>query len=122
MIEVFRYTLSGTIEDITIVAPRMATRGFIEASRGEIVKGSGRSVDENLLGGGDRVVQGFTGEQVSYLRDLISLGPIATSADTRKRPWISQLTESRLIRQTEADGGIEYDITPLGRAAVAQLF
>jgi hypothetical protein len=122
MIEVFRYTVRGAVHDITIVSPRMATRTFIEASNGEIVKGSGRIVDENLLGGGDRVVQGFTGEQVSYLRELISLGPIATGADNRNRPWISQLTESRLIRQTEAGGATEYAITPLGRVAVAQLF
>jgi hypothetical protein len=122
MIEVFRYTLSGAMHEISIVSPRMATRGFIEASHGEIVKGSGRVVDESLLGGGDRVVQGFTAEQVSYLRELISLGPIATGADTRKRPWISQLSESRLIRLTEIGGSTEYAITQLGRVAVAQLF
>jgi hypothetical protein len=122
MIEVFRYTISGAAHDVAIVSPRMATRGFIDASNGEIVKGSGRLVDERLLGGGDRVVQGFTGEQVSYLRDLISLGPIATGDDRRNRPWISQLTANRLIRLSEAQGSIEYAITALGRVAVAQLF
>ena len=122
MIEVFRYTVSGAMHDIAIVAPCMATRGFIEASKGEIIKGSGRVVDERLIAGGGRVIQGFTGEQVSYLRELISLGPIETGADKRLRPWISQLTESRLIRLTETGGSVEYAITPLGRVAVAQLF
>jgi hypothetical protein len=122
MIEVFRYTVSGAMHDIAIVSPRMATRDFIEASHGEIIKGSGRAVDERLVGGGGRVVQGFTGEQVSYLRELISLGPIETGADERLRPWIGQLTESRLVRLTKAGGIIEYAITPLGRVAVAQLF
>jgi hypothetical protein len=121
MIEVFRYNLSGTSGDDAIVSPCMATRAYVEACQGKIVKGSGRFVDESLLGGG-RVVQGFTGEQISYLRELVSLGPIATGADCRKRPWLSQLTESRLIRLTQAGGSTEYAITPLGRAAVAQLF
>jgi hypothetical protein len=121
MIEVFRYNLSDTPGDDAIVSPCMATRAYVEACQGKIVKGSGRFVDESLLGGG-RVVQGFTGEQISYLRELVSLGPIATGADCRKRPWLSQLTESRLIRLTQAGGSTEYAITPLGRAAVAQLF
>lgn len=122
MIEVFRYTLSGAMNDIAIVAPRMATRAFIEASKGEIIKGSRRFVDESLLARGDRVIQGFTGEQISYLRDLISLGPIATGADGRNRPWISQLTANCLIRLTDAGGRMAYAITALGRIAAAQLF
>ena len=122
MIEVFRYTLSGSNDDFAIVAPRMATRGYIESSQGRLIKGSGRMVDDSLLGGGGRVVQGFTGEQISYLRELVSLGPIATGADRRSRPWLSQLTENRLIQLTEANGSTEYAITPLGRTAVAQLF
>ena len=121
MIEVFQYTVSGATSDVAIVA-RMATRSFIETSKGEIIKGSRRFVDESLLGGGDRVIQGFTGEQISYLRELISLGPIATGADNRNRPWISQLMTNRLIRQTEAGGRMAYAITPLGRVAAAQLF
>ena len=122
MIEVFRYTLSGAMNDVAIVAPRMATRAFIEASKGEIIKGSRRFVDESLLAGGDRVIQGFTGEQISYLRDLISLGPIATGADSRNRPWLSQLVTNCLIRLTDAGGRMAYAITPLGRIAAAQLF
>ena len=122
MIEVFHYTHSGTPHDNAIVAPRMATRGFVEAANGQIIKGSGRAVDDRLLGGSDQVVQGFTGEQVAYLRELISLGPIATGDDRRNRSWISELRESRLIQLTDQDGSIEYAITPLGRVAVAQLF
>src|ERR1700677_3982958 len=114
MIEVFRFTLSGTPGDDPIVSPCMATRSYIESSQARIIKGSGRIVDESLLGGGGRVVQGFTGEQMSYLRELISLGPIATGADHRSRPWLSQLSESRLVQLTEKGGSTEYAITPLG--------
>lgn len=122
MIEVFRYRLLGTMHDETIVSPCMATRAFIEAARGDIIKGSGRMVDDGLLGGGDRAVQGFTGEQVCYLRELISLGPITTGIGNRGRTWLDQLTANRLVSVEEAQGGIQYAITPLGRSAVAQLF
>ena len=101
----------------------MATRAYVEARQGKIVKGSGRFVDESLLGGG-RVVQGFTGEQISYLRELNSHG-----ADPLPAP-IAQRALARPVDRKPPDppdtGGWQHFwntlITPLGRAAVAQLF
>src|SRR4051812_41494130 len=121
MIEVFRYSVSGIMNDERIVSPCMATRAFIETSGGEIIKGSHRHVDARLLPAGDKVVQGFTGEQVSYLRELVSLGPLAISSDTRSRSWLKQLISSRLVCSSAAGSGIRYAITPLGRVAVEQL-
>src|SRR5690348_11100130 len=97
MIEVFRYRLAGVMHDEAIVSPRMATRAFIDAAQGDIINGSGRMVDDGLLGGGDRTVQGFTGEQVSYLRELVSLGPITTGTGNRSRAWLNQLVANRLL-------------------------
>jgi hypothetical protein len=122
MIEVFRYYLDGALNADPIVAPRMATRPFIEAANGQIIKGSGRMVDESLLGGTAQVLQGFTGEQVSYLRDLISLGAISTSPGNRERHWLNRLIANRLVKTTNHDcGRLEFAITALGRVAVAQL-
>jgi hypothetical protein len=122
MIEVFRYSVNGVVHDGLVASPRMATRAFIEASKGEIIKQSGRLVNEDLLVSGCRVVQGFTGEQTSYLRDLISLGAIATSSDHSDRFWLRQLIKSCLVQVENSDGGnFEYSITQLGRVAAAQL-
>jgi hypothetical protein len=122
MIEVFRYCLNGALNADPIVAPRMATRPFIDAANGQIIKGSGRVVNESLLGGADQVIQGFTGEQVSYLRDLISLGAIATSPGNRDRHWLNRLIANRLVKTTDdGRGRLEFAITALGRVAVAQL-
>jgi hypothetical protein len=122
MIEVFRYCLNSVLNADPIVAPRMATRPFIEAANGQIIKGSGRAVSESLLGGADQVIQGFTGEQISYLRDLISLGTIATSPGNRNRHWLDALIANRLVKSSDdGRGRLEFAITALGRAAVAQL-
>ena len=122
MIEVFRYCLNGAVDADPIVSPRMATRPFIEAANGQIVKGSGRVVNETLLGGADQVIQGFTGEQVSYLRDLISLGAIVTGPGNRARHWLDRLIANRLVAsRDDGCGRVEFAITALGRVAVAQL-
>lgn len=122
MIEVFRYCLDGDINAESIVSPRMATRPFIETAGGQIIKGSGRTVHETLLGSAGQVIQGFTGEQVSYLRDLISLGSIFTSRNNDDRLWLVRLIANRLVKTTDnGSGKLEYAITPLGRTAVAQL-
>jgi hypothetical protein len=121
MAEVFRYWLNGALSEGTIVSPRLATRPFIEAANGQIVKGSGRTIDESLMGG-DQVIQGFTGEQIAYLRDLISLGAITTSVHNGARGWLARLIDNRLVNVTQtASGRTQYAITALGRAAVKQL-
>jgi len=63
-------------------------------------------VDERLVAGGGRVVQGFTGEQVSYLRELISLGPIETGADKR----LFRDTDNAMIAGVAAGLGKYLDI------------
>jgi hypothetical protein len=119
MPEVFRYSLNGSMGPIT--APRLATRQYIESTNGQIVKGSGRTVDENLLDGG-QAIQGFTGQQIAYLRDLISLGAITVTASEKTDSWLTQLVANRLVAARVLERNrLEYSITPLGRAAVAQL-
>ncbi len=119
MPEVFRYSLNGSMGPIT--SPRLATKQFIEQASGQIVKGSGRTVDENLLDGG-QAIQGFTGQQIAYLRDLISLGAITVTATDKPVSWLNQLVVNRLVASKVLERNrLEYSITPLGRTAVAQL-
>jgi hypothetical protein len=122
MIEVFRYWLNGLMNDDTIVSPRLATRGFIDAANGRVVEGSLRKVDEALVGTDDQAIQGFTGQQIDYLRELISLGSLNTRTVVAGRSWLVRLIENGLVSATEsANGRFEYAITALGRAAVRQL-
>jgi hypothetical protein len=122
MAEVFRYRVNGCLNEGSIISPRLATRPFIEAANGQIVKGSGRTIDAGLMADDEQVIQGFTGQQIAYLRDLISLGTITTSPGRLGRSWLNSLVANRLVSaQPLDDGRLEYAITPLGRAAVKQL-
>ena len=120
MAELFRYWINGAANGMA--STRLATRAFIEAVNGQVIKGSGRTVDDALLVNGEQAIQGFTGEQIAYLRDLISLGAITASAGDQQRAWLSKMVDNRLVAINETDSGrLEYAITPLGRAAVKQL-
>jgi hypothetical protein len=122
MIEVFRYWLNGLMNDDTIISPRLATRAFIDAANGRVVEGSARKVDETLVGTDDQAIQGFTGQQIDYLRELISLGSLSTRTVIAGRSWLARLIDNGLVSVADTGNGrFEYAITALGRAAVKQL-
>jgi hypothetical protein len=110
------------MNDDTIISPRLATRAFIDAANGRVVEGSARKVDETLVGTDDQAIQGFTGQQIDYLRELISLGSLSTRTVIAGRSWLARLIDNGLVSVADTGNGrFEYAITALGRAAVKQL-
>ena len=83
---------------------------------------TGQRDDECLMAEDQHVSPGFTGQQLAYLRDLISLGAITVGVDGRERSWLNNLVAKGLVSaRLREKGKLEYSITGLGRVAVSQL-
>ena len=123
-IEIFYYEVEDAMNGARARWPVPATLDFIRLSpHREVIPGSGRIIDEQLLDSEGRALFAPGGDEATLLRHFASSGGITTEplGINVSRHTLAPLIRLRLIVTAEKGDRLEMKISALGYLALQQL-